>query len=184
MLKILLSSLAVISLHASQTSRSTNSPSVGSSTTIQENNAKTLIDTLAFTSTTSTTTSTLPPQTERNAWPMDWLATLQTPKDSYWDAVAKCETGNDWKNLGMWGGGLGIYVPTWRAFGGRQFAGRPQGATREDQILVANRIALHGYLRQDGVFQQPVGFNGWGCIYNNKQLQPTVPTPWSAWRNK
>jgi hypothetical protein len=183
MLRILLSSLAVISVHLNQTSQP-NSPSVGSSTTTQEPNAETSTDILTIATTTSTTSTTVRPQTEPNAWPMEWLATLRTPKDSYWDSVAQCETGSNWQDLGMWGGGLGIYVPTWRAFGGRQFAGRAQGATREEQILVANRIALHGYLRQDGVFQQPVGFLGWGCIRNNKHLKPTVPTPWSAWRNK
>jgi len=183
MLRILLSSLAVISVHPFVISQPTNSDSSPSSTT-QEPNAETSTIALAIATTTSTTTTTVPPPTEPNAWAMDWLATLRTPKDSYWDAVAQCETGSNWQDLGMWGGGLGIYVPTWRAFGGRQFAGRAQGATREEQILVANRIALHGYLRQDGVFQQPVGFLGWGCIKNNKHLKPTVPTPWSAWRNK
>jgi hypothetical protein len=181
--RILLASLALISVHLNRTSQP-NSPSMGSSTTTQEQHAEEPISILATTTTTSTTSTTVPPQTEPNAWPMAWLATLRDPKDSYWDAVAQCETGGDWKNLGMWGGGLGIYVPTWRAFGGRQFAGRPQGATREEQILVANRIALHGFLRQDGIFQQPVGFLGWGCISSHKYLRPTVPTTWQAWRNK
>lgn len=183
MLRILLSFLALLSVHPSRTSQPTNSPSVGSSTT-EVPNAETPTDLLAPTTTTSTTSTTLPAQTEPNAWPMEWLATLRDPKDSYWDTVAECETGSNWQDAGDYGGGLGIFVSTWRGFGGREFAQRPQGATREEQIVIANRIALHGYMRLDGIFQQPVGFNGWGCIRNHKSLQPTVPTPWSAWRNK
>lgn len=29
-----------------------------------------------------------------------------------------------------------------------------------------------------GQFTEPVGFNGWGCIRNNKYLTPPVGSPW------
>jgi hypothetical protein len=69
-----------------------------------------------------------------------------------WDELADCETGGDWHNGGDYGGGLGIYVGTWRMYGGREFAARPQWASKEQQIEVAERIALDGY-------------GGWGCAH-------------------
>lgn len=136
-----------------------------------------------FTTTTTTTISTTT-TTEPSAWDLDWLATLEVPADEYWDKVAQCETASNWKNGGQWGGGLGIFVPTWRGYGGQEYAEKPQEATRDEQIVIANRIALHGYRNASGAVQQPVGFNGWGCIRNNDYLEPTVPNPWTAWRNR
>jgi hypothetical protein len=69
-----------------------------------------------------------------------------------WDELAECETGGNWHNGGDYGGGLGIYVGTWRAYGGRDFAARPQWASKAEQIVVAERIA------QDGL-------GGWGCAH-------------------
>lgn len=107
----------------------------------------------------------------------DWLATLDVPTDAYWDKVAQCETANNWKDKGLWSGGLGIYLYTWRGFGGQQFADSPNKATREQQIAVANRIAIRGFKYGD-YWQEPVGFNGWGCIRTNNYLHPTVDEPW------
>ena len=45
-----------------------------------------------------------------------------------WDALANCETGGNWQNGGDYGGGLGIYVGTWKMYGGHEFADAP--ATR------------------------------------------------------
>lgn len=67
-----------------------------------------------------------------------------------WDRLARCETGGDWRDGGEYGGGLGIYIGTWKMYGGREFAPRPQDATKGEQIEVAERIA------QDGM-------GGWGC---------------------
>ena len=154
---------------------------LSTTTTTKERNAIRTVELSA-----PTTTTTVPPTTttEPNAWDFDWLATLETPTDAYWDSVAQCETASDWRNGGQWAGGLGIYLATWRGFGGQEFAEKPQNATRDEQIIVANRIALHGYRNASGAVQQPVGFKGWGCIRNNKYLEPTVPTTWEAWRNK
>jgi hypothetical protein len=69
-----------------------------------------------------------------------------------WDELAQCETGGNWHNGGDFGGGLGIYVGTWRAYGGRQFAARPQWASKDQQIVIAERIATDGY-------------GGWGCAH-------------------
>jgi len=112
--------------------------------------------------------------------------------DSFWDELAQCETAQDWQNGGRYAGGLGIMnsssfpkssMGTWERFGGEEFAPSPDKATRDEQILVANRISVGGYqkwvdrdpdwARRQGVparylwDQKPVGFTGWGC-YKSK----------------
>jgi hypothetical protein len=73
--------------------------------------------------------------------------------DGYWDRMAQCETGGNWSMVGSrYSGGLGFYNGTWDAFGGREFAARAGQATREQQIVVANRVA------------DQVGLSGWGCL--------------------
>jgi len=100
------------------------------------------------------------------------------PPKAFWDKLAQCETAQNWKDRGKWAGGLGIYVGTWNRFGGREFAKHPSGATREEQIIVANRIAVDGYqtksyqtlddkLKNKPYFQDAVGLGGWGC-YKSK----------------
>lgn len=82
----------------------------------------------------------------------------------FWMELAYCETHQDWTNDGEYGGGLGIYTGTWRAWGGEEFAPVPQEATIAEQIVVANRISTQGWLRPDGYFQDPVWFSGWGAL--------------------
>lgn len=108
----------------------------------------------------------------------EWLATLDVPPNAYWDEVAICETRGNWKDRGNFAGGLGIAYVTWLGFGGEQFAPKQWLATRGEQIEVANRIAIRGYMNRRGQFTEPVGFNGWGCIRNNKYLTPPVGNPW------
>lgn len=112
--------------------------------------------------------------------------------DEFWDELAQCETAQDWQNGGRYAGGLGIMnsssfpkaaMGTWERFGGEEFAPSPDKATREEQIIVANRISVEGYkklvqrdpdwARRQGIpaeyvwDQKPVGFTGWGC-YKSK----------------
>lgn len=69
-----------------------------------------------------------------------------------WDAIARCETGGDWSMTGpRFSGGLGFANTTWNGFGGREFADLAGHATREQQIIVAERV----YARY--------GLSGWGC---------------------
>ena len=100
------------------------------------------------------------------------------PNSGYWDRVAQCETGSNWRDKGKFAGGLGIYIGTWKAFGGLEFAKSPQFATKTQQMVVANRIATTGYQTKNSyhtlddkmnnkpLFQHPVGYYGWGCIKN------------------
>jgi nucleoid-associated protein YgaU len=58
-----------------------------------------------------------------------------------WDAIASCESGNDWSiNTGNgFYGGLQFTLGTWRSNGG---SGMPQNASREEQIRVAENVLV------------------------------------------
>jgi hypothetical protein len=143
------------------------------------NNASTFIQPF----TTTTTTTTEPYRiSDTGDWDWDWLATLVEPPISYWDKVAQCESKSNWKDRGFYAGGLGIALSAWKAFGGLQYSPKQYNATKQQQIEVANNIALHGYQNPNGDDKQPVGFTGWGCIRNNKYLQPPVDNARQAWR--
>lgn len=94
------------------------------------------------------------------------LIKLRRPRarDSFWDAMARCETGGNWRDPGRFAGGLGIYVGTWEMFGGEEFAAHPTEATREQQIEIANRVSTQGWQKSATEFVEPVGFSGWGCL--------------------
>ena len=69
-----------------------------------------------------------------------------------WDGIARCETGGNWSMRGSsFSGGLGFYNGTWNSFGGRQFASNAGLASREQQIVVAERVYARYRL------------SGWGC---------------------
>ena len=59
-----------------------------------------------------------------------------------WDKLAECEAGGDWATNSGNGyyGGLQFDKQTWNAYGGDQYAPRPDQASREQQIAVANKI--------------------------------------------
>ena len=60
-----------------------------------------------------------------------------------WDQLAVCESGGNWSYppiSGGFSGGLMFYVGTWRANGGQEFAPDAHLATREQQIIVAERV--------------------------------------------
>lgn len=69
-----------------------------------------------------------------------------------WDSIASCETGGNWSMQGSrFSGGLGFANTTWSGFGGGEFAPNAGQASREQQIVVAERV----YARY--------GLSGWGC---------------------
>jgi Transglycosylase-like domain len=59
-----------------------------------------------------------------------------------WDAVAACESGGNWSiNTGNgYYGGLQFNLSTWAAYGGAAYAARPDLASREQQIAVAEKV--------------------------------------------
>jgi len=67
---------------------------------------------------------------------------------SVWDDLARCESGGNWAiNTGNgYYGGLQFSQGTWLGQGGGEFAEYPHQATREEQIIVAERLrAARGY---------------------------------------
>ncbi len=67
---------------------------------------------------------------------------------SVWDRLAQCESSGNWAiNTGNgYYGGLQFSIGTWDGYGGAAFAARPDLATREQQITVAERLrAARGY---------------------------------------
>ena len=73
-------------------------------------------------------------------------------RDSIWDRIAACETQGNWSMRGpSFSGGVGFANSTWSSFGGTQFAPNAGDATREQQIIVAERVRAR------------VGMGAWGC---------------------
>jgi hypothetical protein len=82
-----------------------------------------------------------------------------------WDAVAKAESSGNWSDAdsGHNGhyGGLQFAPDTWAAYGGLEFAARPDLATPEQQKTVANRTAFTGWKGTP-----PQGLGAWETIGN------------------
>jgi len=67
---------------------------------------------------------------------------------SRWDQLAECESGGNWSiNTGNgFTGGVQFLQSTWLAMGGAEFAPDAYLATREEQIIVAERlVAVSGW---------------------------------------
>lgn len=131
------------------------------------------------------------------------VKSVALPTNEFWDKLAWCETHQDWQNGGQWAGGLGIYTKgeffsenmgTWERWGGEEFAPSPDKATREQQIEIANRVAILGWSKEMtrtpeqaermGVpinwtwDRPPSGFHGWGalhCATNSPIKAPKAP---------
>jgi LysM repeat protein len=71
--------------------------------------------------------------------PVALAANAEAAPASVWDKVAQCESGGNWSvNTGNgYYGGLQFSASTWRAYGG---SGSASGASREEQIAVAERV--------------------------------------------
>lgn len=68
--------------------------------------------------------------------------------DTVWDDLAQCESGGNWAiNTGNgYYGGLQFDYSTWHGYGGGEFAEYAHLATREQQIIVAERLhAARGF---------------------------------------
>ncbi|NDK92423.1 transglycosylase family protein, partial [Gordonia desulfuricans] len=66
----------------------------------------------------------------------------QAATDAEWNQVAQCESGGNWAiNTGNgYQGGLQFSPSTWAGHGGGEFAPTANQATREQQIVVAERV--------------------------------------------
>ena len=100
-----------------------------------------------------------------------WFASnAEAATDDQWDRVAACESGNNWHiNTGNgYQGGLQFSPSTWNAHGGGQFASAANLATREQQIVVAERV-----LASQGRGAWPVCGHGLGAA----TLRNDAPAP-------
>lgn len=94
-------------------------------------------------------------ETERQKQEASAQARVQAPRPepnydpgdgSRWDQLAQCEAGGNWAtNTGNgFGGGLQFMhqrsYSTWLSFGGGEFAPHPWEASREQQIVIAERV--------------------------------------------
>lgn len=71
-----------------------------------------------------------------------FAGTANAAPDSDWDRLAQCEASGNWNiNTGNgYHGGLQFSPSTWTGYGGGQFAPTADKATREQQIVVAERV--------------------------------------------
>ncbi|OZM70542.1 transglycosylase [Amycolatopsis antarctica] len=71
--------------------------------------------------------------------PLAIAATPAQAEGTNWDAIAQCESGNNWStNTGNgYSGGLQFSPSTWKAYGGQ---GSAHNASRDEQIAVAERV--------------------------------------------
>ena len=69
-------------------------------------------------------------------------ANAQAASSSTWNRIAACESGGNWHiNTGNgYYGGLQFSAGTWSAHGGGRYASRADLATREEQIVIAERV--------------------------------------------
>ena len=92
---------------------------------------------------------------------MSHIVGYGTKADWHWDALAAVRVGRHagtrsttTPSAGLYDGGLGIARSTWAAFGGREFAPNAGLATREEQIIVGQRIYDHARLGPVGLRTQ------------------------------
>ncbi len=100
------------------------------------------------------------------ALPLLGAGSAQAADTGTWNKVAICETGGNWTaNTGNgFYGGLAITQDTWDLYGGDAYAKRPDLATRDQQIAVAEQILTD------------LGPNAWpGCEITTGLLIDTAP---------
>ncbi|MER5760323.1 transglycosylase family protein [Streptomyces sp. NPDC002082] len=70
-------------------------------------------------------------------------AAVHSKQGPDWDAIARCESGGNWRaNTGNGHyGGLQFTQSSWKAAGGRKYAPRADLATKAEQIATARRLA-------------------------------------------
>ncbi|WP_418957449.1 transglycosylase family protein [Streptomyces tritici] len=115
------------------------------------------------------------------ALPLLAAGSASAADEATWDRVAECESGGLWSadfGNGLYGG-LQFTQETWDAYGGTQYAARPDLASRAQQIAVAEKaLAAQGAktwatcaaivgLKDDGTLKPPTSPSG--------GLLPTAP---------
>ena len=97
--------------------------------------------TVAPTTTTAqpTTTTVKPTTTTQTTVEVDTIST----SGNVWDMLAECETGGNWSHPPVsigYSGGLMFHYKTWTAMGGGKYASQAYLASREQQIVIAEKL--------------------------------------------
>lgn len=106
-----------------------------------------------------------------------FAGTANAAPDSDWDRLAQCESGGNWAiNTGNgFQGGLQFSPSTWSGHGGGQFAGAANQASREQQIVVAERVlASQGWGAWPSCSSR-LGLSS-GASQRDVPAQPAAPT--------
>ncbi|HEY2763062.1 MAG TPA: transglycosylase family protein [Pseudonocardiaceae bacterium] len=76
------------------------------------------------------------------AIPVAVAAPAQASPKASWDGIASCESSGNWaiNNGNGYSGGLQFTPSTWSAFGGGAYSPNASGASREQQIAVAEKV--------------------------------------------
>jgi hypothetical protein len=89
--------------------------------------------------------------------------------DDYYTALARCETGLNWKHsTKSYTGGLGIHRQTFRTWSNYNSA---KGLTPRQQVKVADAIAFSSHIERSGRKVWRVGPWGWGCLRGQPSIQ-------------
>ena len=111
---------------------------VGAGYDFTDNAGRALVELDAFLTSITTTT------TRRSAAaPQAGPATPATPSGDRWDQLAICESGGRWDYppvSGGFSGGIMFHIGTWLANGGGDYAPDAYLASREQQIVIAERV--------------------------------------------
>ncbi len=105
------------------------------------------------------------------------VALTSTPANaagSVWDRVASCESGGNWQiNTGNgYYGGLQFSHSTWMAYGGGRYANNANGASKAEQITIAQKT-----LKSQGPGAWPVCGRRAGLTRANGGASTGTPTP-------
>lgn len=155
LLKLSLSLLLLSIVAACSTSPSTDVGVVAPTDSLGSSTTSTSVDLSWLNTTTTTQVVPVKPSTPR---PPSSHDAGKEVDGATWDALAACECGGNWGcNTGNgFGGGLQFMhqssYSSWLSYGGGEFAAHPWEASREQQIVVGQRI------------HSSVGFKAWpGC---------------------
>ena len=135
--------LGVVSVVDAEPASAPSAPTI--ETIVESTTTTTLEVDLSFLNST-TTTSTIVQEPAGNDISNVPVPEYRNDHADRWDQLAQCETGGNWAtNTGNgFGGGLqfmhGSGYSTWLSFGGGEFAANPWDATREQQIVIAERV--------------------------------------------
>jgi resuscitation-promoting factor RpfA len=119
--------------------------------------------------------------------PLVTAGQAQAAPDNVWDRVAQCESGGNWgiSTGNGFQGGLQFTQSTWRSFGGAQFASTANRASREEQIVVAEKVLAGQGWNAWPVCSRKAGARGSSATQRaisvkapvKAKAHPTRPTP-------